>query len=113
MLEDAQARLEQGEVIDGWQRLVTLGNAWAGSPLEKSHGKLLKKVEKDKRYKAAIQAHKHELEAEAIWKEVEAWINANEERKALKAAKKLVRKYRDTKAAERARREFPELNSEV
>ncbi|MEX1026252.1 MAG: hypothetical protein WD226_14350 [Planctomycetota bacterium] len=110
-VEDAEARLEAGEIVDGWSRLVELGEEWAGSTLEKEHAKRLRQVERDKRYKEVIEAHRRELEAEQLWREIEALINADEESKAERLAAKLVRKYGETKAAERARREFPDLET--
>lgn len=110
-VEDAQARLEQGDVIDGWSRLVAIGEAWAGSPKEKAHKKLVKKVEKDKRYKKVLEAHKKEVEAAAMWAEIEKLLRADDEKAAVKIARKLLRKYGETAAAEKARKEFPELVS--
>ena len=106
---EAQASLEAGEIIAGWRQLRTLGTAWKDTPFAKEHGRLLKKVERDKRYKDVIAAEKKEVEAAELWAQCLEHIRAGEEKAALKIARKLIRRYRETEAGQAALAKFPEL----
>lgn len=107
--------LKQGRAIDGYKRLLALASACLGTPLEKELPKLLKAAESAKESKDAIAAYKRELEADELWREVEALLAQKHDKKgeldkkAELKIRSLCRKYGDTATGARIRERYPAL----
>jgi hypothetical protein len=107
--DTALARLEAGEVAAGYGALLELSLAVVGTPLEDELPKLLKKLERDKRFKEEIAVLKKEHEARLYLEEAERLFRAGEDKKAAAKVRQLHRKYAGTKAAELAKERWPDL----
>lgn len=111
--------LKQGRAVDGYKRLLELASSCTGTPLEKELPKLLKAAESAKESKDAIAAYRRELEADELWRDVEALVaekHGKQDDKLVKKAepkiRSLCRKYADTAAGKRARERYPALAAE-
>jgi hypothetical protein len=110
-LDAARAAVREGRAVEGYQALLALATAAAGTPLEKDVKKEVLAVETGKATKDAIAAYKRELEAEALWREAEA-LASKDAKKAEAKLRLLIRKYADTRAGKRARDAHPEWAAE-
>ena len=98
-----------GEVLAGYQRLLELEAATAGTPLEKETPRVRKQVERDPRWKEQIAAYKRELEAKELLREAERAFREGNDKRGQSTIRKLLRKYPDTEAGEEAARRWPDL----
>ena len=108
-IDEALAWMEEGRVIDGYERLLARQKDYGGTPLAKSLGATIKKAERNKAWKDAIDAYKQSLAAEELWAKVQEALDAGKTAIAERHAKKLLKKYAHTPAAKRAAERFPEL----
>jgi hypothetical protein len=108
-MDQATGRMQAGQVAEGYAALVLLRAECARMPLEKEVQRVLASAEKNPAWKPAIADWRAGVESEALWKEIEALLEQGKESAAQKAARKLLRKYPRTNAAERVRQRFPDL----
>jgi hypothetical protein len=107
--DGALAKLEAGEVAAGYGELVTVNATAAETPLEEELSKLIKTVERDKRFKDEIAGLKKEYEATALLEEAERLFRASDDKKATAKVRQIFRKYAGTKAATLAAERWPDL----
>lgn len=105
----ALERLAGDRPTDGYDELVALVEDCKGLPNEKELAKLVADAEAKPTLRDVIAAHKKHLAAEALWKEIGELEAANQKRKAEAKIRLLVRKYWDTEAGKRARKQYPEI----
>ncbi len=104
-----RARVEAGELEAGYARLRGLRGALSGTPLEKESADLVSALERDKRFKDALAAIRRREEADLLWKECEAALAEGKTASAERLAARLLQRFADTPAAEKAKARFPEL----
>lgn len=108
-MEACVARMEAGEVADGFRALLALEPDYEGTPLERDLASRIRAAERDPDWKEAARAVRREVEAEGLWREIVALEAEGKGTAALRAARKILRAYADTPAAERVRRRYPGL----
>ncbi|MEM7307247.1 MAG: hypothetical protein AAF682_11285 [Planctomycetota bacterium] len=108
-VDEALAKMEAGSVELGYERLLQYQVDYAGTPLEKPLKDTLKKVERRKEWKDAIAAVKHRRDADEIWAKCEEALAQGKKTVAERHAKRILKKFADTPAAELVRQRFPKL----
>lgn len=108
--EQAQALLVPGSAARGYAMLLELAEACAGLPNERDLRRILRDAERIPEVREEIARYKVEQEAEGIWREGLAQLEAGDERRAQRTIARLLRtpKYADTPAAKRAAERFPD-----
>ena len=104
--------LEQGRVVEGYEKLLGLRESYEGTPLAKDIPRLIKKYERDKRTKEAIARHLRLKKAQGMWDEAQVLIKDGKQRPAEKIIRLLIRKYADTPIGAQARELYPYLVDE-
>lgn len=108
--EAAVALLVPGTAAKGYANLLELVEACAGLPNERDLRKRLRDAERAPELREEIARYKLEQEAEALWNEALAQLDAGDERRAERTIARLLKtpKFADTPAAKRAAERFPE-----
>jgi hypothetical protein len=110
--DEALEWLKGPRAVDGYKRLLELEAQSPGTPLEKDLPKLIKAAEGAKESRDAIAAYKREVEADALWREIEGLLADKQDKKAEPKIRVLLRKYAETPAGKRARERYPEWAAE-
>jgi hypothetical protein len=105
----AQSEVEAGRPVEGYKRLAALCEGAKQTPLERELAKSLRALESDKQHRAAIEAYKREVAAQALLDQAAELLGAGEERQARACVQQLLRKFADTPAAASARERYPGL----
>lgn len=113
LLSSTLARMEEGEVREGYELLLELVPALEGTELEREASRTLRNVERRREWKDVIDTVKREREAMELLDEVEAHVQAGDRTKALRPLRKLMRRFEGTPAYERALRRYPGLVEEL
>jgi hypothetical protein len=111
-LKEALAKLEQGSVEQGYVSLRGLAQGMVGTPLEGESAELLKKTEKDKRWKETIAEVQRKEEAEKLWTDCLAALDEGKTEAAERLAGRILKRFAGTPAATKAAQRFPALSGE-
>lgn len=112
-IDEALAKMQGGKVVEGYVALSELGPVVAGTPLEKDHKKALQGAERNKAWREAIEGHKRAVEADGLWKELDLLLAEDEVEKAKRIGERILRRFGDTPAAGRVRKEWPDLEQSL
>ncbi|MDP6409130.1 MAG: hypothetical protein QGI46_07125 [Planctomycetota bacterium] len=112
-IEEVRERLVPGTAAAAYARLVALAADCARTPRERRLADLIRKAERDRAIKEEIETWKLERKAEELWSDALALLAEEQDRKAERLFRRLLRKnYAQTPAGLRAAERFPKWAAE-
>jgi len=106
---DATVALEEDEPVLAYKTWYARLDEWAGTPFVEAIEDRMKKLERDEETRDEIRTFKRQQEAQAMLDEAIELESQGEQRKAERVVRRLLRKYEDTPAAQRAAKKWPHL----
>lgn len=98
-------------VLEAYKKALGYRDDWADTPTAAGLAKWIRKLEKGKATRDAIEAYRRELEASARYDEAMELFRQGKESKGERILKLLLRKYADTPTGKRVAEEYPALVS--
>jgi hypothetical protein len=108
-IEAAEERLRSGQVAEGFRALLVLEPSFAGTPLARELTRSIQAAERHPDWKDEIRALRRADEAEGLWQEVARLEADGKASQAERVARRILKGFGDTPAAERVRARYPGL----